>query len=100
MERFLSLIAHADYVVSNSFHGVAFSLIFEKQFFAVGMREKANRVVSLLESLDLKSRYVVDGRSLSEDDSSVIDYAAVKKKLQVLVDGSVKYLNLCIQQIN
>jgi polysaccharide pyruvyl transferase WcaK-like protein len=100
VERFLSLIAHADYVVSNSFHGVAFSLIFEKQFFAVGMRDKANRVVSLLESLELKSRYVVDGRSLSEDDSSVIDYAAVKKKLQVLVDGSVKYLNLCIQQIN
>lgn len=58
VEEFLSLIYHADYVVSNSFHGVAFSIIFQKQFFAIGMGNKADRVLSLLNLLGLKERYV------------------------------------------
>ncbi|MBR1542255.1 MAG: polysaccharide pyruvyl transferase family protein [Bacteroidaceae bacterium] len=56
--EFLGLIDGAEYVVSNSFHGVAFSIIFEKRFFAVGMRNRANRVCSLLSLLGLESCYV------------------------------------------
>ena len=33
-QQFLSLIKHAEYVFTNSFHAVAFSLLYKKQFFA------------------------------------------------------------------
>ena len=51
-EVFLSLILHADFVVSNSFHAVAFSVIFQKQFTVFNRFEKINTrmrdVVTLL----------------------------------------------------
>ncbi|MFQ6805188.1 MAG: polysaccharide pyruvyl transferase family protein [Lachnospiraceae bacterium] len=33
--EFLSLIKYADYVVTNSFHGTVFSIIYEKNFVSV-----------------------------------------------------------------
>lgn len=58
VQDFLSLIEQAEYVVSNSFHGVALSIIFEKQFFAVGMGNRSDRVRSLLYALHIESRYL------------------------------------------
>lgn len=55
--EFLSLIKHAKYVVTGSFHGTAFSVIFRKNFYSV--MEKANpntRVSSLLSTLGLSDR--------------------------------------------
>ena len=88
--EFLGLVRGADYVVSNSFHGVAFSIIFEKQFYAVGMGEKANRVVSLLNSLGLDDRY--QNASQPGFNLSLIDYDAPKQMLETAVEESRGYL--------
>ena len=90
VEEFLGLVRGADYVVSNSFHGVAFSIILEKQFFAVGMGEKANRVISLLNSVGLNDRYRESAQQFIS--SSKIDYSQVKKSLDVVIGESVDYL--------
>ena len=53
-EFFLSLLANAELVISNSFHAVAFSLIFNKQFYVVNRDEKINtRMRDLLVLLDI-----------------------------------------------
>ena len=91
VERFLGLIRDAEYVVSNSFHGVAFSIIFEKRFFAVGMGERANRVLSLLESAGIPDRYV--NGVVPPNDDEVIPYDTVKEKLDVFRRNSMCYLN-------
>lgn len=88
--EFLGLLKDAAYVVSNSFHGVAFSIIYEKQFYAVGMGAKANRVESLLESVCIADRYIhshQDEMSLSE-----IDYDKTKSILKSIVGKSEDYL--------
>lgn len=72
VEYFLSLLAHADYVVSNSFHGVALSLIFQKQFFAVGMGSRAGRVTSLLNSLRIPGRHTDVWRDVPPIDYTVV----------------------------
>lgn len=89
VERFLQLINDAAYVVSNSFHGVAFSVIFEKQFYAVGMGKKSSRVVSLLNSIELKERYSDDGLDMTD---SEIGYVKVRENLSTLKNQSVSYL--------
>ncbi len=96
---FLQLIDNAEYVVSNSFHGVAFSLIFQKQFFAVGMGEKANRVVSLLQSAGIPERYVRDAGA-STLLIKPIDYQIVDNQLQSIINKSIYYLTNSIRNEN
>lgn len=87
VEYFISLLAHADYVVSNSFHGVALSLIFQKQFFAVGMGPRAGRVTSLLDSLRIPGRYTDVWR-----DVPPIDYTVVSPLLSDMVECSSAFI--------
>jgi hypothetical protein len=89
LERFLQLVDGAEYVVSNSFHGVALSLIFEKQFFAVGMANKSNRVVSLLQIVGLEDRYITKITCLP---SLSIDYRIVKEKMDKMIMISSNFL--------
>lgn len=62
-EAFLSLLDKAKYVVTNSFHGVAFSVNFHKQFIAVskGKRDgeyiRDERICGLLEETGLMSAF-------------------------------------------
>lgn len=53
-DEFLWYIKHARYVLTNSFHGTAFSVIMEKQFFVVPHSKTGNRVTELLEQVGLQ----------------------------------------------
>lgn len=59
---YLSLIKDADFVVTNSFHGTVFSLIFNKPFLITaltGNRAGRNkRITGILKSVDLMYRYL------------------------------------------
>ena len=92
--EFLGLIKDAEYVISNSFHGVAFSIIFEKQFYAVGMGEKANRVISLLESIGMADHYLTSSPNENILKLSKIDYKDenIQQCLKVLINKSSSYL--------
>jgi len=89
VERFLQLVDDADFVVSNSFHGVALSIIFEKQFFAVGMGHKANRVVSLLETIGIPNRYISSANEIAFER---IDYSIVNKSLSKAIAFAEEFL--------
>lgn len=96
IESFLQLFDGADYVVSNSFHGVAFSLIYEKQFWAVGFGKMKDRAVSLLNSVGLSERFCTSDFSPSML-SQTIDYEPVVKKLDELTKISKDFLNDTLQ---
>lgn len=88
VEEFLSLIYHADYVVSNSFHGVAFSIILKKQFYAIGMGEKASRVTSLLKIMGMDNRYIIRDSCVEN-----IDYMQTDVFLHNYIATSKKFIN-------
>ena len=87
---FISLVYNAEYIVSTSFHGVAFSIILEKQFVALGMGVNSGRVASLLDALGISERMIVDRTDI--DSIKPIDYHAVNQKLEHVRELSVKYL--------
>lgn len=91
---FLSLIKNAEIVVSTSFHGVAFSLIFEKQFYALGIGKNSERVVSLLNNLGISERYLTKDRYSPLDNR--INYKEINKILALLIESSKKYLNTAV----
>ena len=57
-EEFVGMFAGADAVVTNSFHGVAFSLIFKKEFYAeVSNADKSSRIIDLLALLTYRTNF-------------------------------------------
>lgn len=80
-DDFLSYIRHADMVVTTSFHGAVFSVIYQKQFVCPIFRDNV-RVESLLESLNIRERRV---KTIGEYNSlPPIDYVRVKGDLNTL----------------
>lgn len=87
--EFLSLIRDARYVISNSFHGVALSVILEKQFYAVGMENRSDRVESLLKVLGISGRYLKDA---SLEEIEPIDYEDIRRSLASFSGDSRQFL--------
>ncbi len=52
---FLGLIENAEYVITNSFHGTVFSIIYETPFISMLHSNTGSRTVDLLKSLNMES---------------------------------------------
>lgn len=55
VQEFLWLFDNASYIVTSSFHGVAFSIIFEKKFSAVINPKKPSRLKSVLDTFEIEN---------------------------------------------
>ena len=83
--NFLALFRDAEYVFTSSFHGTAFSIIFEKQFMSY-MEHNKERVCNLLKELGINERI---SRNIA---IQKIDYEYVNRKLELLTNNSKNYL--------
>ena len=83
--------AHAAFVVTDSFHGTAFSIINKKPFYTITPFPRNERITDLLKQLDLLDRTFESGKDV-KDINRDIDYDAVYKKLNLLRDKSLDYL--------
>jgi hypothetical protein len=90
--EFLGLIDNAHAIVTDSFHGMAFSIIFNKDFNVVVTRQKAaSRIQTLLEKLDLNDKLIKDENNIDLN----IEQKKVKiysENLNSLVKNSEAYL--------
>ncbi|MBD5175843.1 MAG: polysaccharide pyruvyl transferase family protein [Bacteroidales bacterium] len=88
--EFLTLIGNAEYIVANSFHALAFSLIFEKEFFIINRSEKINtRMRDFLSYLHLGNRLISAPNELKQDK---IDYKIVNTFLSDLIQNSKEFI--------
>ena len=58
--EFLWLLDHASYVVTSSFHGVALSILFNKQFATVISATAPSRIMNILDVLSVEKRNIID----------------------------------------
>ena len=82
VERWMSLLKHADYVLTNSFHGMAFSIIFNKNFMVVPLSGIHKRMNDRIDTILLK--YGLQDRIFQSDYtpySTVIDYELINDSL-------------------
>lgn len=77
----LSLILNAEYVVTNSFHGTAFSINLNKQFWVYMPSAFSTRISNILCLCGLDSRLLHD-RITSEQVEDIIDYDTVNMILK------------------
>ena len=86
---FIGLIANARYVVTSSFHGTAFAILFNKQFLTIAPGDVSSRVRDLLTRLDIADRVVTSVDDLPATD---IDYSLVNARLDDERKKSIDFL--------
>ncbi|SDF28168.1 Polysaccharide pyruvyl transferase [Bacteroidales bacterium KHT7] len=92
IEGWLSDIKNAAFVVTDSFHGSVFSILFHRPFLSIiNNKRGADRFTSLLDKLGLLDRLVNETTKI-EDISNEINWQVVEDKLEVEREVSMNYL--------
>lgn len=93
--EWVELFLNADYVVTSSFHGAAFSINFNKQFYAVKAEDRIrqamqSRLADILSRMELDDRYIESFAEINLEKSIV--YEKVNCMLEDLRKVSKAYL--------
>lgn len=96
--EFLSLVDDAKLVITNSFHGSAFAVNFEKDFYTILPQRKANnsRQRSLLQMLGLENRLIEENAPYPNIETLHIDYNKVSGKLEKERAKSINFIKEAI----
>ncbi len=91
---FVSLINEAQYIVTDSFHATAFSLMFQKKFFTIANPNSDNtnsRLQNILKNYKLEDRYITKP-IIPEDFDTEIDYSGIEDRMKYEQEKSMKWL--------
>lgn len=95
--EFIELFSKAEYVITNSFHGTAFAINFNKKFFTelLAPEWKVNsRLENILDMLDLRSRQIVNLDVTTDE----VDYEKVNNILGEKRKVSLEYISKVISK--
>lgn len=90
--QWLSLMKHASYVCTDSFHGTCFSVINRKQFMTFHFNNGNSRSEDLLHSANLSHRLINDANELKYQINVPIDYASVCSRIKEARKQSLTFL--------
>lgn len=97
--EFLFLISNASMVITDSYHGMLFSIIYHKKFWSVeraySQFDQSSRQRTILSRLDLEDRYLKSDFRFSD---MAIEYTRVQVKIEQFVALSMNYLKQSLEQ--
>ena len=103
--EWVSLVKNARFVVTNSFHGTVFALLFRKPFIVAGLtgeRAAANaRAIHLLRAVGLDNRFApsFSAQNVQALMASEIDWEAVDQRLADLRHAGSAFLNTQLKAV-
>lgn len=89
VEEFLSLVKHAECVVTNSFHGVIFAVQLRTPFYCFSREQGDTKIGEVLELFGLSNRIMIDG---FEKVPSEIDFDKVHERIALARKPSEDFL--------
>lgn len=100
----LSMFASSSYIITDSFHGTVFSIIFHIPFLSIVNSERgADRFTSLLTPLGLQSRLIDATKPFNFNPGDIkhkIDWHTVDEQLQTLREFSINFLIRSLNNCN
>lgn len=98
--EWIGFVEGADTIITNSFHGVIFSIIFRKQFIAIPLKNDNlnTRIKSILNVCGLESRLCYDKRNFDIIYTTTIDYSLIEYKIEAFVTKSKEFINASINE--
>lgn len=97
---YVRLIAGAKFVVTNSFHGTAFSVNFNIPFITLLPEAGLNRIKGFLESVGLQDRLVTTVDAIDSVLDSGLDFIAAEEKLEVMRVETYDYIENALGVMN
>lgn len=97
-QEFLGYVNKAKYVITDTFHGLMFSLIFQKQFFVFPCGNI--KVEDTLSILGLSKRVCNKDSDIFEKKSQEIDYVDVEKRIDIFSSSAKEFIDETIEKIN
>lgn len=100
---FLSLYYNAEYIIADGFHGLLFSLIFEKPFSLIHRDKKEHwglyedRMMSTLKDLELESRYIYSDEQFDHSMLN-LDYTEIQELIEKKRKLSEDYLKNSLEE--
>lgn len=90
----LYCVAHSKFILTDSYHGCVFSIIFNKPFIVIANRERGiDRFKTLLDSLALSHRLVYSSNQISEELlEENVNYVEVNRLLYSKIQESLDFL--------
>ena len=99
--EFVDLFRNAQFVITTSFHGLAFSLIFNKPFYQYSINEKIDaRADDLLNNVGLKERKLYNTADANISSLTNIEWDNTNRALAELRNRSLAFLNSSIKGEN
>lgn len=100
-DDFINLIRNAEYVVTDSFHGSVFSILYHKKFvtlnrFKNGKNSRNSRIDSLFKNLGIEGRRDITKENIYKIIDEVIDFETVDENLNNLRIDSLKFLKCAL----
>lgn len=95
---FVNLVKNAQEVVTNSFHGLSFSIIYNKpvhQFKKSGTEN--SRMIDLLSEVNLSNRLAIDSDEILDNN---IDFLKTNNVINILREKSINFLKISLGDIN
>jgi len=97
VEDFLSLIKYANFVITSSFHGTAFSILFNKEFVSVEPSIRKNRLENIVKIFGIEKRLINKKSNYTLDNLlDPIDYRKVNKLIDIYSEKSRIFLKNAI----
>lgn len=90
VEEFLSLVRHAEYLVTNSFHGMIMGVHYRRPFVVFSREQCDIKIDEVLELMGLSDRKLITG---AEPVAVSIDYDSVHNRIAEARVGSMEYLS-------
>lgn len=94
IEDWLASFCKADFIITDSFHGCVFSIIFNKPFLAISNNQRgASRFISLLKITNLEERLIREGQIINlETILNPIDWTEVNSIVEHYRNTSMAFL--------
>ena len=100
IEQWLAVFYHATMLVTDSFHGTVFSILFGKDFYTFGNPNRGNtRIEGLLGMLGLENRLLSD-KEPDESHAGSIDWKEVHSRLKEQQRQSMEFLSSSLAPIH
>jgi len=90
VEEFLSLVKHAEYIITNSFHGMIMSVQYHRPFVIFSREQCDTKITELLELFGLSDRMLVNGT----EQYTEIDYDSVHRRIVEARDTAQEFLRM------
>ncbi|PPE77061.1 hypothetical protein C3941_25655 [Kaistia algarum] len=100
IQEWLNYFAHADVVITDSFHGMVFSILFKKDFYVIINKSRgADRFYSLCDMLEISNR-LIDSEDCRIEDFQSLNYENINCKLSALRIKSSSFLLDSLRDVN